>query len=110
MREGTAAWRAGDLQRFGALMHASCESSMQNYETGSPELRRLQEILRATPGVLGSRFSGAGFGGSAVALVEADAGESARAEVEVAFRAAFPALASRARCFLARSDDGARVL
>jgi galactokinase/galacturonokinase len=108
--EGIAAWRAGDLRRFGALMDASCRSSVEKYETGSPELVRLQEILRATPGVLGSRFSGAGFGGSAVALVEADAAESARTSVEQAFRSAYPALAARARCFLARSDDGARIL
>jgi galactokinase/galacturonokinase len=108
--EGIAAWRAGDLRRFGAAMDASCRSSIENYETGSPELVRLQEILRATPGVLGSRFSGAGFGGSAVALVEAEAAESARAAVEDAFRGEFPALAARARCFVARSDDGARFL
>jgi galactokinase/galacturonokinase len=108
--QGIDAWRAGDLRRFGALMDASCRSSALNYETGSPELVRLHEILGATPGVLGSRFSGAGFGGSAVALVEADAAESARSAVEDAFRREHPALAARARCFLARSDDGARIL
>jgi len=108
--QGVAAWRAGDLRRFGALMDASCRSSIENYETGSPELQRLQEILHATPGVLGSRFSGAGFGGSAVALVEADAAEFARAAVEETFRHEHPALTARARCFLARSEDGARLL
>jgi galactokinase/galacturonokinase len=108
--EGVDAWRAGDLHRFGALMDASCRSSTLYYETGSSELVRLHEILRATPGVLGSRFSGAGFGGSAIALVEADAAESARAAVEATFRREHPALAARARCFLTESADGARVL
>jgi galactokinase/galacturonokinase len=107
---GVAAWRAGDLAAFGALMNASCESSIENYETGSEELRRLQQILLATRGVLGSRFSGAGFGGSAVALVAADAADDVRARVEAAFAADFPALAGRARCFLSESEDAARLL
>ncbi|CAI5513746.1 unnamed protein product [Closterium sp. Naga37s-1] len=38
--------------------------------TGSPPLIELQSILLATPGVLGARFSGAGFRGCCVALVE----------------------------------------
>jgi galactokinase/galacturonokinase len=107
---GVAAWRAGDLAAFGALMNASCRSSIENYETGSEELCRLQQILGATPGVLGSRFSGAGFGGSAVALVEAERAEAVRAQVEAAFAAAFPAQAGRARCFLTESEDAARLL
>jgi galactokinase/galacturonokinase len=54
-----------------------------------------------------ARASGAGFGGSAVALVEADAAEPARAAVEAAFRDAFPSLA-RARAASWRSRRTAR--
>jgi galactokinase/galacturonokinase len=110
VREGIAAWLAGDLRRFGALMNASCESSIANYQTGSRELVRLQEILLATPGVLGSRFSGAGFGGCAVALVAQDACQAVQDQVLCELRAAFPTLSARARCFLTRSEDGARIL
>jgi galactokinase/galacturonokinase len=55
VREGVDLWRTGDLAAFGVLMNASCESSINDYETGSPELCRLQEILVATPGVLRSK-------------------------------------------------------
>ena len=110
VREGIAAWRAGELEAFGALMNASCESSIANYETGCEELVRLQQILTRTPGVLGARFAGAGFGGCALALVEDEACDAARERVEREFRAAFPALAARARAFVARSEDGARIL
>ena len=110
VRRGVACWREGDLAAFGALMSASCESSINDYETGSPELIRLQEILLHTPGVLGARFSGAGFGGCAIALVEADAAGQARESVVAEFRRVFPELADRARAFLVQSDDGARVV
>ena len=67
---GRVAWRDGDLTTFGALMNASCDSSIHNYETGSREMIRLFEILVETQGVLGARFSGAGFRGCAVALID----------------------------------------
>lgn len=109
VRRGLDCWRRGDLAGFGALMNASCESSIRDYQTGSPELVRLQEILLGTPGVLGARFSGAGFGGCAVALVEPAAAVDAAGEVARRFGEAFPPLAASARGFVARSEDGARI-
>jgi galactokinase/galacturonokinase len=110
VRRGVECWSAGDLESFGGLMSASCESSINDYETGSPELIRLQEILVHTQGVLGARFSGAGFGGCSIAMVRADAAEQAREAVLASFRGVFPELAERARAFLVESDDGARVV
>ncbi len=66
---GAAAWRAGELAEFGRLMTASGESSIVNYECGSPHLVSLHELLNSTPGVYGARFSGAGFRGACIALV-----------------------------------------
>lgn len=106
---GLADWQRGDLEAFGARMNASCESSLQQYETGSPELAALQQILVSTPGVLGARFSGGGFGGCSIALVEAAHADAAAARVHDAFARAFPALAARMRVFVADSDDGVRV-
>ncbi|GAB4450474.1 MAG: galactokinase [Anaerolineae bacterium] len=74
--EGLAAWRAGDLTRFGALVSESGESSIKNYECGSPHLITLYETLRETPGVYGTRFSGAGFRGNCLALIDPAARES----------------------------------
>lgn len=107
---GLDRWRRGDLAGFGALMNASCESSINDYETGSPELCRLQEILLATPGVLGARFSGGGFGGCSVALVEDAAAEEAARRVQRTFDEVFPHLLGKSRTFLVESDDGARMV
>ena len=110
VRSGIAAWQAGDFADFGSLMWDSCRSSIENYETGSEEQFTLQEILRETPGVLGARFSGAGFGGCNVALVEASRAEAAREEVLSAYRAAVPRLAEAARAIVVSSGEGARVV
>jgi galacturonokinase len=110
VRSGVAAWRRGDFGEFGALMTDSCRSSIENFEVGSAELVCLQDILRETPGVLGSRFSGAGFGGCAVALVEEGRAEDCRERVEREYRASRPECAERARFFLVEGEDGIRRL
>ncbi|MFQ5858329.1 MAG: galactokinase family protein [Anaerolineae bacterium] len=68
VRQGVAAWEAGDLTRFGELMAQSGHSSIVNYECGSPHLISLYEILSNCPGVYGARFSGAGFRGCCIGL------------------------------------------
>ena len=95
VRRGIELWREGDLEGFGALMNASCQSSIENWESGSPELIEVQRKLEATEGVYGSRFSGAGFGGCVVAFAK---------DVDV-IKAALPL-----RVFAVESDDGVRVL
>ncbi len=107
---GIQHWRRGELAEFGSLMNESCRSSLENYESGSPELACLQQVLEATPGVLGSRFSGAGFGGCCVALVEADAAEEARARALAEFTRLLPELAGRATALLAQGEDGVRLV
>lgn len=107
--EGAECWRRGDLEGFGRRMRDSCRSSITGYETGSPEQVRLQEILASSEGVFGSRFSGAGYGGCAVALVAADAAERCRVQAQQTFVQAFPALAERARFTLVDAEDGVRI-
>ena len=63
---------AGDkLARAGALMDASHESLRADYECTCPELDAAVEAARAA-GAHGARMTGGGFGGSAIALVNAD--------------------------------------
>lgn len=88
--EGVAAWRRRDLCRFGALMSESGESSIKNYECGSPPLITLYETLRATPGVYGTRFSGAGFRGNCIALIDPAAREAVAEAVHRRYPAAHP--------------------
>ncbi len=66
------ALKNNDLAEFGALMNASHESLRDDYEVSSPELDRMVEIVRAQPGVLGSRMTGGGFGGCTVNLFESN--------------------------------------
>ena len=70
VEDGVKAWQDGDIKKFGEYIFQSCESSMNNYECGSPELIAIYKILRQTEGVYGGRFSGAGFKGACIALVD----------------------------------------
>ncbi|MGH9165422.1 MAG: galactokinase [Acidimicrobiales bacterium] len=63
------ALRSGDLARAGRLMTASHASLRDDFEVSTPVLDALVSDLTATPGVLGARLTGAGFGGCVVALV-----------------------------------------
>jgi galactokinase/galacturonokinase len=104
------AWRQGDLGRFGALMIGSGASSIHNYESGTSELVTLYELLCASPGVYGTRFSGGGFGGSCIALIEPEAGESVIDEVSRRYSAAHPEAASAASFHVCRTGGSAQIL
>ncbi|RMF79515.1 MAG: galactokinase [Chloroflexi bacterium] len=72
------AMHAGDAQRLGQLMNASHESLRDDYEVSSEALNTMVDVARAESVCYGARMTGAGFGGCAVALVEAaSAGEFA---------------------------------
>ena len=58
----------GEMTALGKLMDASHESCARDYEVSIPELDRLTELIREA-GALGSRLTGAGFGGFAIGLV-----------------------------------------
>jgi galactokinase len=61
-----------NLPEFGALMNASHDSLQQDYEVTGTELDTLVEEARKIRGVLGSRMTGAGFGGCTVSIVKED--------------------------------------
>jgi galactokinase len=64
------AWQSGSMVTAGELMEASHSSLRDDFEVSTPALDALVDRLRRTPGVLGARLTGAGFGGCAVALAE----------------------------------------
>ncbi len=108
--KGVEAWRQGDLDRFGALMTASGASSIHNYECGTAEIITLYELLRETRGVFGTRFSGGGFGGSCVALIEPEAGESITETVIRKYETAYPEAAAAASFHICHPGGPAQVL
>ncbi|MDD6185601.1 MAG: galactokinase [Bacteroidales bacterium] len=69
VREAVTALKAGDMVRFGQLMSASHATLRDDYEVTCPELDFLAERAQHFPGVLGSRMTGAGFGGCTVTLI-----------------------------------------
>jgi galactokinase len=71
--EAVDAIEARDLRAVGRLLGASHASLRDLYEVSSPELDALVEIAEGVPGVLGSRLTGAGFGGCTVTLVRREA-------------------------------------
>jgi galactokinase len=62
--------KKGDLASFGKLLDESHESSRINFENSIPALDQLCESSKMSPGHLGARLSGGGFGGSALHLIQ----------------------------------------
>jgi galactokinase len=86
VQASAAALRAGDVETFGRLMVDSHASLRDDYAVSGPELDRLVDIAVATPGVLGARLTGAGFGGCAVALATADSADRAAETIPARYR------------------------
>ncbi len=71
----------GDIDEFGQLMNQSHDSLRDDYEVTGEELDTLVEEARKIEGTVGSRMTGAGFGGCTVSLVKEDAIEDFIREV-----------------------------
>jgi galactokinase len=65
------AMRRGDAVMLGKLMNESHESLDRDFEVSSPDLNAMVENARRHPTCFGARMTGAGFGGCAVALIDA---------------------------------------
>ncbi len=76
-----SALREDDRSLVGKLMLESHMSLRTNYEVSSPELDAFVEIGEQLEGVYGARMTGAGFGGSAICLVDADDEEALVTEI-----------------------------
>ncbi|SFO18831.1 galactokinase [Proteiniclasticum ruminis] len=67
------ALESNEIEEFGKLMNASHESLREDYEVTGVELDTLVELGRKVSGTIGSRMTGAGFGGCTVSIVQNDA-------------------------------------
>lgn len=106
---GAEAWRKGDLETYGKLVFESGYSSIHNYESGSEELKTLYEIMTRTDGIYGGRFSGAGFKGCCMALIDPAYAESVEKKVTEAYLKVFPKLEGKYSFHLCESADGVRL-
>ena len=106
VERGAEAWRRGDLATFGRLSFESGWSSIYNWETGSPELKTLYDIMTRTDGIYGGRFSGAGFKGCCMALIDPAFEESICQSVAREYLKAFPQLEGKFSIHICQSADG----
>ncbi len=104
VREAITVLKAGDMVRFGQLMNASHATLRDDYEVTCPELDFLAERAQQFPGVLGSRMTGAGFGGCTVTLI---AENQVEAFVETLGKAYEKRFGLRADFYVAEIGDGA---
>ena len=109
VEQGAEAWRRGDLETFGRLSFESGRSSIYNWETGSPELKNLYEIMTHTDGIYGGRFSGAGFKGCCMALIDPAFEESIRENVTGEYLKTFPELQGKHSVHICHSADGVKL-
>ena len=109
VQRGAEAWRRGDIEEFGRLSFESGWSSIYNWETGSPELKKLYEIMRNTEGIYGGRFSGAGFKGCCMALIDPAYEESIIKNVTAEYLKEFPSLKGKYSVHICDSADGVRL-
>ncbi len=110
VRQGVTAWETGNLKLFGKLSFDSCESSIHNYECGSPELIAIYDIMRTLPGIWGGRFSGAGFKGACIAIVNPAYKDQIEKELTTRYLEQFPEYEKTFKCYFVKPDDGARFL
>ena len=106
VQKGAEAWRRGDIEEFGKLSFESGRSSIYNWETGSSELKTLYEIMTRTDGIYGGRFSGAGFKGCCMALIDPNYEESIAENVTKEYLKEFPDLKGRYSAHICESADG----
>ena len=83
--EAVKALEANDVARFGELMDMSHVSLRDDYDVTGVELDTLAELAWEQEGVIGSRMTGAGFGGCTVSLVKDDCIEAFKKNVEAAY-------------------------
>lgn len=109
VEKGAEAWRKGDIESYGRLSFESGWSSINNWESGAPEQIRLFEIMTRTEGIYGGRFSGAGFKGCCMALVDPAHADSVAENVTRIYLKDFPYLVDKYGVFLCESADGMRI-
>lgn len=107
--KGAELWRKGDLESYGQLVFESGRSSIYNYECGCEELKKLYEIMADTDGIYGGRFSGAGFKGCCMALIDPEKADEIEQKVTREYLKAFPGLEGKYSFHLCESADGVEL-
>ena len=109
VEKGVSAWRNGDIEEFGRLVFESGKSSIEQWETGSPELIALYNIMCKVPGIYGGRFSGAGFKGCCMALIDPEREREIIDTVTFEYLKTFPEYANKFSAHICTTADGVKL-
>ena len=90
-------------------MFQTGRSSIELYETGSDNLRDLQDIFESTDGIYGRRFSGAGFNGSSIALINPDKKEEIADKVRKEYIKRHPNLEEDFAIYFVNTANGIKL-
>lgn len=107
VHKSVSALKAGELEKFGELMNLSHDSLTNDYEVSCEELDLLVSKARKIDGVLGSRMTGAGFGGCTVSVVKKDAIDEFVEKIGKAYELEFGHPAS---FYISEIGDGGREI
>lgn len=109
VKMGKTAWKKGDIELFGRLVTESGESSIHYYQTGSEPLHYLHNLMKETKGIYGGRFSGAGFNGSSMAIVNPEYKEEITEMLQKSYLKNYPELKDRFCITFCKTADGVKV-
>ena len=104
--KGKELWRNGDIEGFGKLVLESGRSSIVNYESGSPLLIDLYNIIATTKGVYGGRFMGGGFNGACLAIINPEYEEEIMDEIKNRYGELHPDYKEKMSMFICTTEDG----
>ena len=99
--------KKGDIIQFGRLMNQSHDSLKDDYEVTGKELDAIVYEARKINGTVGSRMTGAGFGGCSVSIVEKNQVNSFIGKLDRAYTAA---TGLKAQFYLPTIENGVRKL
>lgn len=101
------ALKDNNIEEFGRLMNASHVSLRDDYEVSCEEIDILVDLAWKTPGVIGSRITGGGFGGCTVSIVENDGVDGF---IEIIGKKYKEKVGHEAEFYVVEIGDGAHVL
>ena len=110
VRRSIEAWKKGDIETYGALMVESGNSSVDDYECGCPELITIFEALKGAPGVWGARFSGAGYRGCCIGLVDPCQKSEIEERITSIYPRKHPEYAHKYKVHFCKTADGASIV
>lgn len=109
VEKGINYYKKGDVDSFGKLVTESGESSIKNWETGSKEMIDLFDIIKSCEGVYGTRFSGSGFKGSCLALINPKYIDEVLKKVEKEYLDKYPNLKEKYSAHICHTADGIKI-